>query len=330
MKVFLTRDIPDNGLSMLRQENIDYEIWQKDRNLLPSELLDACRNMDGVVNVGHNRYDASFFLSTAPRLRALSLYSAGYDLVDLEAATKYGVPVGNTPGVVSKATAEIAFFLMQAVARKAFFHNDRLLRGNWKHFDSVLGLGISLEGKTLGIFGLGLIGYEMARMCKAAFHMKVIYCNRHVNERAELELGAKRVDFNSLLKHSDVISLHCSLNPDTFHVFDETAFLHINPGTILINTARGAVVDQTALTAALIEKRIWGAGLDVMDPEPIEPDDKLLHLPNVVLLPHIGSATEDTRARMAEIAIGNLIAGLKGQKMKFQLNEVSSDRSAAK
>ncbi|RYZ88094.1 MAG: D-glycerate dehydrogenase, partial [Proteobacteria bacterium] len=224
------------------------------------------------------------------------------------------------PEVLSKATADVAFLLMQTTARKAFFHHKRIVNGDWDFFDPMKHLGTDLEGKTLGIFGLGHIGYEMAKSSKGAFNMKIIYHNRSENEKAERELGATKVSFDELLEQSDVISVHANLSDETQGVFNAASFARMKRNAIFVNTARGAIHNEFDLTDALRDGIIWGAGLDVTHPEPMEKDNPLLEMPNVCVLPHIGSSTMETRDAMAELSAKNAIAGMNGQRMPRIVN----------
>lgn len=314
MKVFITRNIPATGLQLLREAGIETTIWTDRRDLTPDELINRCKEHDALLSSGPNKIDHSF-LEACKHLKVVSLLSVGYDNVDIEAAKTLGIPVGNTPGVLSGATADTAFLLMLAVSRKAFFMHKEILKGNWNFWDPTANLGIELNGKTLGILGLGKIGFELAKKCIGAYDMKVIYHNRGRNEEAEKKLGAVRVSFDELLQQSDVVSVHTALTPETTGIFDKAAFSKMKPSSIFINTARGGVHNEPDLVAALQNGMIWGAGLDVTNPEPMEPGNPLLEMPNVAILPHIGSATEETRAAMSAIAARNVIAGLKGHKL---------------
>lgn len=314
MKVFITRNIPATGLQLLREAGIETTIWKDRRDLTPDELISRCKEHDALLSSGPNKIDRSF-LEACKHLKVVSLLSVGYDNVDIEAAKTLGIPVGNTPGVLSGATADTAFLLMLSVSRKAFFMHKEILKSNWNFWDPTANLGIELNGKTLGILGLGKIGFELAKKCIGAYDMKVIYHNRGRNEEAEKKLGAVRVSFDELLQQSDVVSVHTALTPETTGIFDKAAFSKMKPSSIFINTARGGVHNEPDLVAALQNGMIWGAGLDVTNPEPMEPGNPLLEMPNVAILPHIGSATEETRAAMSVIAARNVIAGLKGDKL---------------
>jgi glyoxylate reductase len=210
--------------------------------------------------------------------------------------------------------------LMLDTSRKAFYMHKSITKGEWGFFDPTANLGIELRGKTLGVFGLGKIGLEMAKCCIGAFGMQVIYHNRNRNEVAEKELNASRVSFDELLEQSDVLTVHTALTPETAGKFDWSAFNKMKSHSIFINTARGAIHNEQDLLRALVEKKIWGAGLDVTNPEPMRPDHPLLSMPNVSVLPHIGSATEETRAAMSVLAARNIIAGLKGERIPFVVN----------
>jgi lactate dehydrogenase-like 2-hydroxyacid dehydrogenase len=249
----------------------------------------------------------------------IALHSVGYDNVDVPAAKALNIPIGNTPGVLSAATADTAFLLMLAVSRKAFYSHKKIIKGEWKNYEPSPELGIEVNGKTLGIFGLGKIGLEMAKKCIGAYNMSVIYHNRSRNEEAEKEIGARYVSFEELLAQSDVLSVHTALTPETKDKFTLDVFKQMKPNSIFINTARGGIHNERDLIKALEEKIIWGAGLDVTNPEPMDKDNPLLLMENVAVLPHIGSATEETRAAMAQIIVKNILAGLKGEKLPFEV-----------
>lgn len=318
MKVFITRVIPEEGRKLLEEAGIEIQEWKEKRALTQEELIFNCSQSDALLSVG-TRLDAGF-LKASPHLKVIALHSVGFDHVDIEAATALNIPIGNTPGVLSNATADTAFLLMLATSRKAFYLHKSIEKGEWGFFDPTANLGIELRGKTLGVFGLGKIGLEMARCCKAAFGMKVIYHNRTRNEAAEQELDAKWLPFEELLQQSDVVTVHTALTPETEGKFDQTAFNLMKPSAIFINTARGAIHQEDDLLKALEEGTIWGAGLDVTNPEPMRPDHPLLQMPNVAVLPHIGSATQETRAAMSVLAARNVIAGLKGEEIPFPVN----------
>jgi len=319
MKVFITNIIPEAGLTLLRNAGIEYEQWNERRNLTPKELIEKSKESDAIIIAGYSVIDANF-LHECKHLKIISLHSVGFDRVDIDEATKLKIPVGNTPGVVSAATADTAFLLMLAVSRKAFYQYRRILNGEWNFFEPTANLGVEPYGKTLGIYGLGNIGFEMARRCAGAYNMKVLYHNRNHNEYAERELNAELVSFEELLKTSDIISVHTVLSDETKGKFDQSAFSLMKPSSIFINTARGAIHNETDLIEALQKGTIWGAGLDVTNPEPMAPGNVLLTMPNVAVLPHIGTATIETRDAMARIAAQNVIAALNGQPIPHPVN----------
>lgn len=319
MKVFITREIHAVGIEKLKNAGIEIIEWTEKRPLTQPELIEICKQCDALLSAGYHNLDA-YFLNECKHLKVISLHSVGYDIVDIAAADRLKIPVGNTPGVLNAATADVAFLLMLAVSRKAFYSYEKIRKGEWNFFEPTANLGVELTGKTLGIFGLGNIGFEMARLCVGAYGMKVIYHNRGHNVKAEKELGAELVSFKELLKQSDVISVHSNLSAETKGIFDESAFELMKPSSIFINTARGAIHHEEDLIAALQNRIIWGAGLDVTNPEPMKKDNPLLTMPTVAILPHIGSATVDARNGMAEIAAQNVIAGLEGKPLPFPVN----------
>jgi lactate dehydrogenase-like 2-hydroxyacid dehydrogenase len=319
MKIFITKKIPQKGIDLLKSAGHDLSIHDSASPLTEIELIKASQQADYVLNGGMQKFDANFF-QNCPNLKALSLMSVGYDNVDIAAATQHGIPVSNTPGILSGATADVAFLLMLSVSRKAFFNHKRILQGEWKGFDPTANLGIELNNKTLGIYGLGRIGFEFARKAKAAYNMDIIYYNRSRNEEAEQILGARYVNFDDLLTRSDVLSLHAALTPETKNRFDRNTFARMKNSAILINTARGGLVNEIDLTEALKTGQLWGAGLDVTNPEPMDPKNPLLNMENVCVLPHIGSATEETRNNMAVMAASNLLAAIDGKKMPQIIN----------
>jgi len=319
MKVFTTRKMPRAGIDLLEAEGHTVTQWQENRELTQAELIAHSKEADGILLSGRRKVDTAF-LEACSHLKVISLFSVGYDNVDVAAATKYKIPIGHTPDVLSKATAETAFLLMIATARKAFYHHKRIAKGEWDFFDPTAGLGQDLHGKTLGILGLGNIGFEMAKYCKNAYGMDVIYHNRGNNDQAEKELGAKKVTFDELLAQSDVLSVHANLTNELKGIFNAEAFGKMKPNAIFINTARGGIHNEENLTQALENGTIWGAGLDVTNPEPMDANNPLLDMPNVSVLPHIGSATKETRDAMAALAAVNIIAGLKGEKLPKCVN----------
>lgn len=319
MKVFINNVIPEAGKDLMLKAGIEILEWKEKRTLSPVELIEYSKQCDALVVAGYNKIDANF-LQECKHLKVIALHSVGYDSVDIAEANRLRIPIGNTPGVVSGATADTAFLLMLAVSRKAFYLHKKILKGDWKFFEPTANLGIELTGKTLGIYGLGNIGFDMAKRCMGAYNMKIIYHNRHNNIEAEKLLKAKMVSFEELLRESDVISVHSVLSNETKGKFNSAAFDKMKPGSIFINTARGRIHNEEDLIHALQKGTIWGAGLDVTNPEPMHPDNPLLNMTNAAILPHIGTATVETRNAMSTIAAQNIIAGLNGKRIPYPVN----------
>ncbi|MBK1897117.1 2-hydroxyacid dehydrogenase [Chryseobacterium paridis] len=318
MKVFINKRIPDIGMKILENSGIEVSI-PNNEDLSHEEWVSYCKKADVILNVGNVSFDKTFF-EECPNVKAIALYSVGFDHVDIKEATHRNVVVGNTPDVLSKATSDVAFLLMQSVARRASYNYQKVKEGNWGGFDPLHALGQELYGKTLGVFGLGRIGFEMAKKSLQAFDMDIIYHNRSRNEEAERILNAKYVSFDELIEQSDVLSIHANFIPEHKNLFNFSVFEKMKPNSIFINTARGGFHNQTDLYEALIGKKIWGAGLDVTNPEPILKDDPILGLSNVCIFPHIGSATIEARNGMAKLAAENIIAFSKGEKMPHCVN----------
>lgn len=325
-KVLITRIIPGIGTGLLIKAGFELTQWEQDRPMTRTELLEKTKAHHILLATGTERIDREF-LSECPNLEMISLFSMGYNNVDITEATLLGIPVGHTPDVLTEATADIAFVLMQASARKLFYMHKTILEGKWDYFRPTSHLGMQLENKTLGIFGLGRIGKAMAQRCKGAFNMKVIYHNRKPDAEAEKNLDAHYVSFEELLKQSDVLSVHCPLTGETKGIFNRQAFEQMKPTSIFINTARGQVHNETDLIRALETGRIRGAGLDVTDPEPMQPDNPLLFMENVAVVPHIGSATIEARNGMARLASENIIEFYRNRRIPHLVNpEALKDR----
>lgn len=271
----------------------------------------SLEDMDGVVSVIPDRFDDAVFVRF-PSLKVVANVAVGYDNIDVASATSHGVLVVNTPGVLDETTADLAFTLLLAAARRIVEADKYVREGHWKTWSFDLLLGTDLGGKTIGIIGLGRIGQAMARRA-VAFGMKVIYSQRHrAGAAVEQALGGARyVSLEELLRESDFISVHCPLNESTEHLLSTREFLLMKPSCILVNTARGAIIDESALVSALFNKQIHAAGLDVFENEP-DVSHTLMSMPNVVLAPHIGSASVETRSAMADLAVTGLLTALRG------------------
>jgi len=324
-KVFVTRIIPEAGLKPIK-EHCDAEIWTDPLPPPYAVLRQKVANCDGLVSLLTDRIDPAL-MDAAPRLKVVSNFAVGFNNVDIPAATERGIAVGNTPGVLTDATADLAFCLLIGAARRLVEGHQYTLSGAWKTWEPLGHLGQDLAGRTLGVVGMGRIGYALAKRCRGGWDMKVLYYDVYKNEKAENELGARQVDLDTLLKESDFVSVHADLNEKTRGMFGTEAFKKMKRTAVFINTARGPLVNQKALAEALRSGTIFAAGLDVTDPEPPSMDDPLLKLPNVIIAPHIASATVGTRNGMAEICAANLIAGVTGQPLRAWVNpEVEGKR----
>ena len=312
-KVFITRVIDQEALDAIGAET-EMEVWPDEFPPSAGALREKMGKAHGLVTTVMDRVDNAL-LDSAPRLKVVSQMAVGVDNVDVAEFTRRGIPLGYTPDVLSGATADLAFALLLAAARRVV-ETDRWVRaGNWKlAFHPTYWLGADVGGATLGIVGLGKIGLEVARRARG-FGMKLLYSSRTRKVAEEAELGIEYTDLPTLLRRSDFVSLHVPLTPETRHLIRESELSLMKPTAILISTARGPVVDSKALYAALKEGRIGAAALDVTDPEPIPADDPLLTLDNLVVTPHIGSASVGSRKAMAMLAARNLLAGLKGERL---------------
>lgn len=324
-KVFVTRIIPEAGLERIN-EHCDAEIWTDPLPPPYAVLREKAASCEGLVALLTDKIDAPL-LDAAPRLKVVSNYAVGFNNIDVPAATQRGIAVGNTPGVLTDATADMAFCLLIAAARRVVEGHAYTLAGKWKTWEPLGHLGQDLASRTLGILGMGRIGHALAKRCRGGWDMTILYHDVRRNEQAEKELGAKLVDLDTLLRESDFVSVHTDLNEKTRGLFNAERFKKMKRTAVFVNTARGPIVDQRALYEALKSGTIFAAGLDVTDPEPPSPDDPLLHLPNIIIAPHIASATVGTRNAMAEICANNLIAGLEGETLPAWVNpEVAAKR----
>ena len=316
-KVFVTRVIPDKGLDLIKDE-CDLDLWQSELPPTREELSQHIRGVDGLLSLLTDRIDGDIMDEAGPQLKVISNFAVGFDNIDVPAATARNIPIGNTPDVLTDATADFAFALLMAVARRMTEAERYVHQGQWKTWGPMTLLGMDIHGATLGLVGMGRIGKGVARRA-LGFDMRVIYYDP-TEKKSDPTLKARRVDFETLLGESDFISLHTPLTPDTRHMIDSEALSKMKPNAVLINTARGPIVDPEALYEALKEGRIFGAGLDVTEPEPLPPDSPLLTLDNVVIAPHIASASKTSRAQMSWMAARNLLAGLTGERLPNCVN----------
>jgi glyoxylate reductase len=300
-RVFVTRRLPGDALDRLTAEH-DAEVWPERLPPPRDELMARAPELEGLLSLLTDPVDAEL-IEAAPKLRAISNYAVGVDNVDVEAAAARGIPVGNTPGVLTESTADLAVALMLGIARRLAEGEAFVHAGEWTTWEPGLMLGRDLHGATVGIVGFGRIGQAVGR------RLEGFGCELLTTTRSE------GVSLEELLERSDFVTLHCPLTPETRGLIDAGALRRMKPTAYLVNTARGPVVDTDALAQALHDGELAGAALDVTDPEPLPGDHPLLGAPNLLVVPHIASATHDTRGRMADIAVDNLLAGLAGEPM---------------
>ncbi len=318
-RVFVARILPDEGIRPIL-EATDATVWDGDLPPPRDELLRAVEGCDGVLTLLTDRVDAELLDCAGPGLKVVSNYAVGFDNVDVAECTRRGIPVGNTPGVLTETTADLAWTLLMAAARRIVEGADYVRAGKWKTWGPLLLLGPDVHGATLGIVGFGRIGQAVARRAQG-FGMTVIYHDpNRLPDEVTQPLGATYVELDELLARSDFVSLHVNLTDDTRHLINAQRLALMKPTAVLVNTARGPVVDTRALDAALRDGVIWAAALDVTDPEPIPADDPLLGHERCLVVPHIASASNATRAKMAEMAALNLLAGVRGERLPTPVN----------
>jgi glyoxylate reductase len=318
-RVFVSRLIPDEGIRPITDAT-DARIWEDELPPPRAALLGAVAGCDGVVTLLTDRVDDEFLDAAGPQLKVVSNYAVGFDNVDVPACTARGVAVGNTPGVLTETTADLAFALLMAAARRVP-EGDRYVRaGKWKTWGPMLLLGPDVHGATIGIVGFGRIGQAVARRA-IGFGMTVVYHDVHRADPAvEAAFGATFLPLEELLPTADFVSLHVNLTPETKGLINTEKLSWMKPTAVLVNTSRGPVVNGADLAEALRAGTIFAAGLDVTDPEPIPTDDPLLSLDNCLVVPHIASASRATRSKMAEMAAANLLAGVRGERIPTPVN----------
>ena len=314
-EVFISRKMRDAGLDLVL-EFCDADVWDEEMPPTRDVLLEKVRGVDGLLSMLTDRVDAELLDAAGPQLKVVSNHAVGFDNIVVPDATARGIPIGNTPGILTDATADIAFALLLTAARRIVESEKYIREGKWKTWHPSMLLGMDLAGKTLGIVGFGRIGRAVAKRA-VGFGMRIIY----YSPGAESEFGAIKMNsLDELLHESDFVSIHTPLNDSTRHMVNADFLSKMKPNAVFINTSRGPVVDQAALYEALKAKQIFAAGLDVTDPEPLPLTSPLLTLENCVIVPHIGSASERTRDDMARLAAENLIAGLKGERLPHCVN----------
>lgn len=317
-KVYVTRVIPQPGLEILSENLSDVRVNTKDHLLTRQELLENVKGVDGLLPLLTETINAEVMDAAGQQLKIIANHAVGFDNIDVEGATKRGIMVTNTPGVLTDATADFAWALLLATVRRVAEADKFTRAGKYEGWGPMMFLGGDITGRTLGIVGAGRIGAAVAEKSRG-FKMNIIYSDEFRNEKLERNLGARKVEFDELLAQADFISVHVPLLESTQHLFNDQAFKKMKKSAYFINTSRGPVVDEAALVRALKNSEIAGAGIDVYDEEPkIHPE--LIALDNVVLTPHIASATIETRTKMATMAAQNLVDGLKGKRPQNLVN----------
>ena len=318
-RVLVTRLIPEVGLRRIVQE-CQAEVWEEPLPPPRDVLLEKIAGCEGILSLLTERIDAELMDAAGPQLKVISNFAVGFNNVDVAEATRRGIRVGNTPGVLTEATADMAFALLISASRRIVEAHDYIREGNWKTWEPLGHIGQDLVGKTLGIVGMGRIGHALARRCHGGWNMRILYVDKFRNEAAEQDFDAQQVEWNTLLSESDFVSVHVDLNSETEGMFDRDAFAQMRPTAVFVNSARGPIHNQQDLYDALVQGEIFAAGLDVTNPEPLDLEDPLLKLSNCVIAPHIASGTVSSRNGMAEIAADNLLAGVRGDPLHCWVN----------
>ena len=317
-KVFLTRAIAEPAMQQLNQA-VDLEVWEGEKPPSHDAILARAAQLDGLITLLTDPIDRPVLEALANKGKVISQMAVGFDNIDMATATRLKIPVGHTPGVLTETTADFAWALIMAASRRVVEADQEVHRGIWRHWGPGILLGLELTGATLGIIGFGRIGQAVARRA-AGFNMRVLYYNPHRRPELEASLGVTYAPLDDLLAQSDIVTLHSYLSDETRHLFGRANFEKMKPTAILVNTARGQMIDPQDLLWAIVNKKIGAAALDVFDPEPIPAGHALLRMPNVIVTPHIASAGTQTRIRMAFMAVENLQAGLKGERLPYCAN----------
>ncbi|KAH1025047.1 glyoxylate reductase/hydroxypyruvate reductase [Dendroctonus ponderosae] len=317
-QVYVTRQINEEALCIL-SKTCEISIWTGPGPVPRTELLKNIENKSGLFCMLTDKIDAEILNKAGKNLKIIATMSVGYDHFDVEEIKKRGIKMAYTPDILTDATAELAVALLLSTSRRLLEANEEAKTGGWKAWSPFWMCGPGLKGSTVGIVGFGRIGQEIAKRLKSFGPKQLLYYNRSEKPEAERDIGAVRVSFDELLAESDFVSVSCSLTPETKELFNEAAFKKMKSTAVFINTSRGGVVDQDALVRALESKTIWGAGLDVTTPEPLPLDHPLFKLKNCVILPHIGSASIETRNDMAILTAKNIVAALKNEPLLTEL-----------
>jgi glyoxylate reductase len=323
-RIYITRPLPDAAMRILTG-HVEYHMWDRESEPVRREtLLREVADVDGIICLITEKMDAEV-IERAHRCRVIAQVAVGYDNIDVAVATKRGIFVTNTPGVLTETTADMAWAILMAAARRVV-EGDKFTRsGRWKTWELMGFTGQDVHGATLGIVGLGRIGAAIARRAKG-FAMPILYHNRNRAAALDAEVGAQYASLDDLLRQSDVVMISCALTKETRHLIGERELALMKPTAILVNIARGPIVDQRALYRALVDRKIWAAGLDVFEVEPVPMDEPLLKLDNVVVPPHLGSGSIATRTKMATMAAENCLAGVTGKLPANVVNPEAQER----
>ena len=317
-RVYVARQLPAEAIRRIKS-SCDAAVWERQGPSTRRVLLQRVKGIEGLLCTISEKVDAELLDAAAPDLRVVSNLGVGFDNIDVPELTRRGIPLGNTPGVLTETTADLAFGLIIAASRRLVEGDRRVRAGKWRFWDITGFLGEDVHDATIGIIGMGKIGTAVARRAKG-FGMRVLYHDLVRRRDVEAELGAVFSSLEGLLSEADFVTIHADLNQGTLHLIDAERIRLMKRNSILVNTARGTIVDNMALFKALKARRIRGAALDVTDPEPLPRDHPLLGLDNVLVTPHIGSASVATRSKMAELAVNNLLAGLEGKRLPHCVN----------
>ncbi len=320
VRVFATRELPGEGFVGLRRDStIDLDVWPEDGPPDRAALLERSRGVDGLLCLITDQIDKALLDAIGPQLQVVSQMAVGVDNIDVAACSARGIAVGHTPGVLTETTADMVWALILASSRRVVESAEYVKSGRWRTWTPTQMAGVDVHGATLGLIGFGAIGQAVARRARG-FNMRVLCWNRTPRPQEAAAVGAEQTAFEQVLAQSDVISINVALTNDTRGLIDAEAFRQMRPSAILVNTARGPIVDEAALIDALRDGRLGGAGLDVTEEEPLSMDSPLLSMDNVIVLPHIGSASMATRAKMADMAVANLRAGILGEPLPHQVS----------
>jgi glyoxylate reductase len=310
MKVYITREIPEIAFKLLKKNKIPFDYYKKDQPIPRKLLLDKIKNCDALISLLTEKIDRDV-IDQMPQCKIIANYAVGYNNIDIEYAKKKKIFVTNTPDVLTESTADLAMALVLACARRLSEGEILIKKERFKGWKPKLLLGMELKGKNFGILGAGRIGSAVAKRAKS-FGTNILYVDQKINKQLERELGAKKVSLKYLLTNSDVLSVHLPLNDKTYHFLNKEKLNQIKKNSILVNTSRGEVIDESALISLLKRNRIRAVGLDVFENEP-NLNQELIKFPNIIILPHLGSATEEARSGMAELAVNNVINVITGK-----------------